>query len=471
MAEISGSLGDVGTLIPLLVGTAKKGSVQLAPALFFAGVANVFTGVFWDVPMCVQPMKSIAAVAISEGLSAASVSAAGVLVGALIFLLGLTNLIEVVNLIVPQNVVSGLQIGVGLKLAIAGVQNVLPLPWAGTLDCKTLAVVVSLLGMWWLREPRGVGERVAAPAEPVFGDNGEKQPAWRRVLCCFDPKKEHPVGIYLFGIGMVCAVIALATSDDPDADGLPLRFFGAPVALWAFENATGHDWSEGVLEGALPQLPLTTLNSVISVCCLAHTLYPEKRRPAAEGADPKAATDGVVSRREVSVSVGVMNMVLCPFGAMPCCHGAGGLAGQHRMGARHGASVVFLGVCKIVLAVFFGASAMTLLDALPDAVLGVMLAITGQELATTGVTMLLRRPDVPAAVLRIDTVVAMVAALVILAAKKTHYGALSGWAVHMIYGTGIDDAVAWYRGRTKARQNSGQALLSDPESAGPEVAC
>jgi hypothetical protein len=56
-------------------------------------------------------------------------------------------------------------------------------------------------------------------------------------------------------------------------------------------------------------------------------------------------------------------------------HGAGGLAGQHRLGARHGASIVFLGVCKMTLAIFFGKSALALLDAFPTSVLGVMLTI------------------------------------------------------------------------------------------------
>ena len=61
IAEISGSLGDLGILIPLLVGMAHQGSVHFVPALFFAGLWNFLSGLTWDVPMCVQPMKTIAA--------------------------------------------------------------------------------------------------------------------------------------------------------------------------------------------------------------------------------------------------------------------------------------------------------------------------------------------------------------------------------------------------------------------------
>ena len=114
-SEISGSLGDLGTLIPLLVALARQRSVLLAPALFWAGISNVLTGYKWDAPICVQPMKSISAVALSELWSAEKVTAAGITTGGLIFLIGITNLIEVINVIVPPHVVSGIQIGVGLR--------------------------------------------------------------------------------------------------------------------------------------------------------------------------------------------------------------------------------------------------------------------------------------------------------------------------------------------------------------------
>ena len=51
-----------------MVGMAKQRSIHFVPALFLAGAFNLATGVAWDVPMCVQPMKTIAAVALTEGL-------------------------------------------------------------------------------------------------------------------------------------------------------------------------------------------------------------------------------------------------------------------------------------------------------------------------------------------------------------------------------------------------------------------
>jgi hypothetical protein len=271
------------------------------------------------------------------------------------------------------------------------------------------------------------------------------------------------VGIYLFLIGSIFAAITLATATPDSGYDLPLHFFGAPVVINALKGVTLTDWRIGFFRGALPQLPLTTLNSVISVCCLAHQLYPEKRTNPSEN-----RSDAVISRREVSISVGLMNLLLCPLGSMPNCHGAGGLAGQHRFGARHGTSVVVLGAFKVLLAIFFGGSALTLLDALPVAVLGIMVSIAGLELVGTGIGMLVestekckeklsqsgdvRNVKSSRTILREKALVAMVTSSVIIATTRTDYGALAGWVAHMIYANGFLDFVAWVKRKRDERR-------------------
>jgi MFS superfamily sulfate permease-like transporter len=118
-------------------------------------------------------------------------------------------------------------------------------------------------------------------------------------------------------------------------------------------------------KAALPQIPLTTLNSVIAVCALSADLFPD--RPA--------------TPKRVSISVGLMNLVGCWFGAMPMCHGAGGLAGQYRFGARTNGSILFLGSAKILVAVLFGATLMAFCQVFLHSILGVMVAVSGLELA------------------------------------------------------------------------------------------
>lgn len=56
-AEISGSLGDLGTLLPLMIALAVQGSIDLGSTLVFSGAFNIITGVVFGIPLPVQPMK------------------------------------------------------------------------------------------------------------------------------------------------------------------------------------------------------------------------------------------------------------------------------------------------------------------------------------------------------------------------------------------------------------------------------
>ncbi|KAK3438073.1 hypothetical protein EUGRSUZ_A01694 [Eucalyptus grandis] len=113
-----------------------------------------------------------------------------------------------------------------------------------------------------------------------------------------------------------------------------------------------HAWKEGFIIGTIPQLPLSILNSVIAVCKLSYDLFPEK-----------------------DFSVG------CWFGAMPCCHGAGGLAGQCKFDGRSGGCMAILGAAKLILGLVLGSSLVKVLDQFPVGVLGVLLLFAGIELA------------------------------------------------------------------------------------------
>ena len=333
LSEISGSLGDLGILIPLLVGMAHQGSVHFVPALFFAGLWNLVTGLLWDVPMCVQPMKTIAAVALADGLTSVQVSLAGVLVALCVLLLGLTRGVVLVNNVVPIAVVRGMQLGLGLSLArrglalitdgeVEGYARVLGGPTAGCILGGICFVAVLLCRRW----PR------------------------------------VPVALLLFLLGLALAAAHVVLT------GASLDVSPAPPVVWALHNFTASDVSHALFSAALPQLPLTTLNSVVSVCQLSRDLFPS--RP--------------VSQTSVAISVGLMNLVGCALGGMPVCHGAGGLAAQHSFGARRGTSMVFLGSLKILFSLTLGSVTLSLLEAYPQAVMGTLLACAGLELARAG---------------------------------------------------------------------------------------
>ena len=74
--------------------------------------------------MAVQPMKAIAAVALTEGLPVQQILAAGITVSAVILVLGVTGLIDWLNRAIPKSVVRGLQLALGLALLMKGLQMV-----------------------------------------------------------------------------------------------------------------------------------------------------------------------------------------------------------------------------------------------------------------------------------------------------------------------------------------------------------
>lgn len=319
--EISGSLGDMGTFIPLLLGMVITNGLDFTSALFFAGVMNIATGLLFGVPMAVQPMKAIAAVALAERLTVGQILAAGIGTSLIIFLFGATGIIDWLYRMIPRPVVRGLQLALGLKLMQQGIELVTSThAWLGW-DSYALALAgLGLIYLW--------AESSRVPTALV---------------------------IFLGGLAI----------------GYGAHFREIPAFQWGFHlphwvSISRNDFLVGLWRGAIPQIPLTTLNSVIAVCALSHQLFP----------------DEPVTNRKVSISVGLMNLVSCWFGAMPMCHGAGGLAGQYRFGARSNGSILFLGGAKVVVAVFFGAAILPLLTVFPRSLLGVLLAISGLELAS-----------------------------------------------------------------------------------------
>ncbi|MBU36084.1 MAG: sulfate transporter, partial [Candidatus Marinimicrobia bacterium] len=114
--EFAGALGDMGTFIPILVGLVTVCGLNAGSALFFSGLFNLISGFIFGIPIAVQPMKAIGIIAINEGLTLHQILAAGIVVSAIVFMLGVTNLIVFLNRHIPLSVIRGLQLGLGLLL-------------------------------------------------------------------------------------------------------------------------------------------------------------------------------------------------------------------------------------------------------------------------------------------------------------------------------------------------------------------
>ena len=120
--EASGSMGDLGTFVPFLVGLSTRAGLDVGTTLFFTGAYNLATAIAFDVPMPVQPMKAIAAVALADdAVRVPEMVAAGAFVALVLLALAATGLVDRFNDLTPRAVVHGVQIGVGVTLAARAV--------------------------------------------------------------------------------------------------------------------------------------------------------------------------------------------------------------------------------------------------------------------------------------------------------------------------------------------------------------
>ncbi|KAK1281712.1 Molybdate transporter 2 [Acorus calamus] len=350
-SELGGSVGDLGTYIPIVLALTLVNGLDLSTTLIFTSLYNILTGLLFGVPMPVQPMKSIAAVAIAESdtpLTVPQIMAAGISTAAVLFILGATGLMSVFYRVIPLPVVRG-----SLSFAFTAIkyirfdQDFTTGKSGGPRDSLGLdGLILALATLLFVVLVTGSGDDGDA--------NDEIRPPRRRPVPL---SSSVPAALLVFLFGL-----ALCFARDPSIIS-HLKFGPSKPKLVKF---TWEDWKIGFVRAAVPQIPLSVLNSVIAVCKLSADLFPDRE---------------VVSAASVSVSVGAMNLVGCWFGAMPVCHGAGGLAGQYRFGGRSGLCVVFLGLGKLALALVLGNSLTRVLDRFPVGMLGVLLMFSGVELA------------------------------------------------------------------------------------------
>ena len=69
MGEVSGSLGDLGTFLPHIVGAITVVKMDPTGILASVGLFYAFTGAFYGVPMVVQPMKAASAAVLCASIS------------------------------------------------------------------------------------------------------------------------------------------------------------------------------------------------------------------------------------------------------------------------------------------------------------------------------------------------------------------------------------------------------------------
>lgn len=315
--EWAGAFGDLGTLIPFAVAYITIVKVDPLGLLFMFGICLLAAGFYYRTPIPIQPMKAIGAAAIAGGMSPAALFGSGLTTGVFWLLAGATGAIRPIAKLATKPVVRGIMLGLGLSFLVDGINRMKTAP--------LLAGLALVLTFYFLTHP--------------------KIPAMFILL--------------LIGVGSAVMLNPQLLSDLARID---LRFrlppFGLPAVTW-------NDIVMGTVLFTIPQIPLTLGNAVIAITAENNELFPERK----------------VTEKKIAVSQGIMNIASPFFGGIPMCHGAGGMAGHIRFGAKTGGALVILGTLLIVIALFFSDSVATIFAAFPNAILGVILFFAGSELA------------------------------------------------------------------------------------------
>jgi hypothetical protein len=320
--EWAGAFGDLGTLIPFVVAYIALLKMDPFGILFSFGASMVICGIYYKTPFPVQPMKAIGAVAATQAAQTATITAgtiygADIATGLIWLVLGLTGTAKRISRLVPRPVVIGIVLGLGVGFMLEGIR------W---MSGGWLIAAIGLLGTVLLLSNKAI-----------------------------------PAMFLLLIFGAACGAY-----ERPEVLGaLSAARIGFHLPGIALASVNWHDLLIGTAFLALPQLPLTLGNAVIAIREENNRLFPDRS----------------VTENGIAASTGIMNLGSAVLGGVPMCHGAGGMAGHVAFGARTGGAPIILGSILLLLAFFFSGSIHTVFGLIAQPVLGVIVFITGAQLA------------------------------------------------------------------------------------------
>lgn len=343
--ELAGSLGDLGTLLPLSVGMILINDMNPIGIYVGVGLFYILSGLYFKVTSPVEPMKVISAYAIATGITASQIQASCLWLFVILFIFSATGLVNVVGRVIPKAVIRGVQLSTGLLLLSQGVKLML-----GTSSFQAVQDAT---------EPYLIYQYIGfVPIGIVLGS------VLGVVTLLLLDNKRLPAAVVVVGVGALIGVLfgnQVGWSQISPGFNLP--------AILPNGFPTLNDFSFALLILVLPQIPMTVGNAIFANADLSKKYFPE---------DGKRVT-----YKSLSLSMALANLGCFFIGGMPMCHGAGGLASRYRFGARTAGSNLIIGGFFLVVAIVFGKQIMLFINLLPMSVLGVLLMFAGAQLALT----------------------------------------------------------------------------------------
>jgi predicted benzoate:H+ symporter BenE len=316
--EFAGAFGDLGTFIPFVVGYITLNKMDPLGILVAFGIFKIFVGLYFRTPIPIQPMKAIGGMAIAHAgtITPGMIWGSGIFTGLFWLLMGVTGAITWIEKVTTKPVVRGIMLGLGLSFIVEG------------------------LGMM--------------KAQPVLAIGGVV------LTLLLLNNKRLPAMLALLGYGIIFSFLQKPELIE-EFSHLSIRFRWPELA---FGRISWKELLSGFVILGLPQAPLTLGNAIIGTVAENNQYFPDRK----------------VTAKTITIDHGVMNLISTCIGGVPMCHGAGGMAGHIRFGARTGGALVILGVIVLLTGLFLSDSVALLFQVFPRPILGVILFFAGVEL-------------------------------------------------------------------------------------------
>ncbi|MFX1337865.1 MAG: putative sulfate/molybdate transporter [Promethearchaeota archaeon] len=121
LREFGGAFGDWGTLVPFIIGYVLIVGLNPAGIFLCLGITNIVLGIKYNLPLPVQPQKTIGAVALAQKWTPSLVISTGFGTGIIWTILGFSKKLNKIVEKVPTIAVRGIQLGLGLILGWAAI--------------------------------------------------------------------------------------------------------------------------------------------------------------------------------------------------------------------------------------------------------------------------------------------------------------------------------------------------------------
>jgi len=310
--ELTGALGDLGTLLPLAFTLILYNGYSPSVIFLLFGVVYAATGLFYKVPIAVQPLKAMAIIAITQGYSVDFLSSTSIFYGILLLFLSVTGLIKWIRILFTKPLIRGIQLGIGLILMQKAVQLVMKKGFLLQFNPFSLQVniiiLIAIIVVIWL----------------------------------FQLKLSLPVNLILMAAGVAVIYLFGIKAEQVGFSYKSLLSFSIPKLKYL---------KDALIFLIIPQLPLTLGNAVYAASDTAHTLWPKQA--------------GKVNETRLAFSIGLSDILIGFLRGFPICHGSGGIGAHAQFGGKTGGTTIIIGVLLIITGVVPSLSAFIFLIPVP----------------------------------------------------------------------------------------------------------